>query len=58
MGRVNYTFRDRYTLSVTGRYDGSSVLAEGHKFAFFPAASIGWQIGDESFMHACRRSRT
>ncbi|HEY9229858.1 MAG TPA: SusC/RagA family TonB-linked outer membrane protein [Gemmatimonadaceae bacterium] len=50
MGRVNYTLRDRYTLSVTGRYDGSSVLAEGHKYAFFPAASLGWQIGDESFM--------
>lgn len=50
MGRLNYTFRDRYTLSATGRYDGSSVLAEGHKFAFFPAASLGWQIGDESFM--------
>jgi TonB-linked SusC/RagA family outer membrane protein len=52
MGRVNYTFRDRYTLSATGRYDGSSVLADGHKFAFFPAASIGWQIGDESFMRS------
>lgn len=50
MGRFLYTFRDRYTLSATGRYDGSSVLAEGHKFAFFPAASLGWQIGDESFM--------
>jgi TonB-linked SusC/RagA family outer membrane protein len=50
MGRVNYTYHDRYTLSATGRYDGSSVLAEGHKFAFFPAASLGWQIGDESFM--------
>jgi TonB-linked SusC/RagA family outer membrane protein len=50
MGRINYTFRDRYTVSATGRYDGSSVLADGHKFAFFPAASLGWQIGDESFM--------
>jgi TonB-linked SusC/RagA family outer membrane protein len=50
MGRVNYTYNERYTLSATGRYDGSSVLAEGHKFAFFPAASLGWQIGDESFM--------
>ena len=52
MGRVNYTFRDRYTASFTGRYDGSSVLAEGHKFAFFPAASLNWQIGDESFMQS------
>jgi TonB-linked SusC/RagA family outer membrane protein len=50
MGRVNYTLRDRYTLQLIGRYDGSSVLADGHKFAFFPAASLGWQIGDESFM--------
>jgi TonB-linked SusC/RagA family outer membrane protein len=50
MGRVNYTFNDRYTLSATGRYDGSSVLSEGNKFAFFPAASLGWQVGDEAFM--------
>jgi TonB-linked SusC/RagA family outer membrane protein len=50
MGRLNYTFRDRYSLQLTGRYDGSSVLAEGHKFAFFPAASLGWQVGDEDFM--------
>ena len=50
MGRVDYTFRDRYSLQVIGRYDGSSVLADGHKYAFFPAAALGWQIGDESFM--------
>jgi TonB-linked SusC/RagA family outer membrane protein len=50
MGRVNYTLLDRYTFSATGRYDGSSVLAEGHKFAFFPAAAVGWQVGDEPFM--------
>jgi TonB-linked SusC/RagA family outer membrane protein len=50
MGRATYTFRDRYTLSATGRYDGSSVLAAGHKYAFFPAASLGWQLGDEPFM--------
>jgi len=50
MGRVIYTLADRYTLSVVGRYDGSSVLAPDHKYAFFPAISLGWQIGDESFM--------
>src|SRR6185503_10817469 len=50
MARVNYSLFDRYIVTLTGRYDGSSVLAEGHKYAFFPAASIGWQIGDESFM--------
>ena len=50
MGRVNYTLKDRYTLNLIGRVDGSSVLAEGNKYAFFPAFSVGWQIGDEAFM--------
>jgi TonB-linked SusC/RagA family outer membrane protein len=50
MGRAIYTLLDRYTVSVVGRYDGSSVLAPGHKYAFFPAVSLGWQVGDESFM--------
>ena len=50
MGRVNYTLLDRYIVSLTGRYDGSSVLAAGHKYAFFPAASVAWQIADEPFM--------
>lgn len=50
MGRANYTFNDRYTLSFTGRGDGSSRLAPGHKWAFFPSYSAAWQLGDESFM--------
>jgi len=50
MGRLNYTFRDRYTLTVTGRLDGSSVLAPGNKYAFFPAAGLMWRVGDEPFM--------
>jgi TonB-linked SusC/RagA family outer membrane protein len=50
MGRLNYTFRDRYALTLTGRIDGSSVLAEGHKYAFFPAVGASWRLGDEGFM--------
>jgi TonB-linked SusC/RagA family outer membrane protein len=50
MGRVNYTLDDKYTVSLVGRVDGSSVLAEGNKYAFFPAAAFSWQIGDEPFM--------
>jgi TonB-linked SusC/RagA family outer membrane protein len=50
MGRVNYTLLDRYSLSVTGRSDGSSRLAPGHKWAFFPSVGLAWQLGDESFM--------
>jgi TonB-linked SusC/RagA family outer membrane protein len=50
MGRLNYTFMRRYSVTVTGRRDGSSVLAPGHKWAFFPSAGLAWQAGDESFM--------
>ncbi len=50
MGRINYTLLDRYTFSATGRNDGSSRLAPGNKWAFFPSFSAAWQLGDESFM--------
>ena len=50
MGRLNYTLKDRYSLSVTGRTDGSSRFAPGHKWTFFPSVGLGWQLGDEAFM--------
>jgi len=50
MGRINYVFDDRYMLTVTGRIDGSSRLAPGHKFHQYPAMSAGWNIGNEGFM--------
>jgi TonB-linked SusC/RagA family outer membrane protein len=50
MGRLNYSFNDRYLLTLSGRWDGASQLAEGHKWAFFPSAAIGWRITQESFM--------
>ncbi len=40
MGRINYGYRDKYLLTLTGRYDGSSVLAPGNKWAFFPSAAL------------------
>jgi TonB-linked SusC/RagA family outer membrane protein len=50
MGRVNYTLADKYLFTVTGRWDGSSRLAPGKKWAFFPSVGLGWQLGNESFM--------
>lgn len=38
MARINYSFNDRYLLTVSGRYDGSSVLAAGNKWDFFPVS--------------------
>ena len=49
MGRINYRFKDRYLLTLTGRADGSSRLAEGNKWAFFPAVSAGWVVSEEGF---------
>ena len=50
MGRVMYEFNNRYMLTATVRSDGSSRLAEGHKWHTYPAVSVGWNIGEESFM--------
>lgn len=50
MGRVNYTFNDKYLLTVTGRYDGASQLATDNKWAFFPSAALGWRLSEESFI--------
>ncbi len=54
MGRVNYTFRDKYSFTVTGRYDGASVLAPDHKWSFFPSGGVSWQVGEEDFMRRVR----
>lgn len=50
MGRVNYNYLGRYLLTVSARYDGSSRLAEGHKWVLFPSAALAWRISDEPFM--------
>lgn len=50
MGRVNYNFADRYLLTLTARADGSSRLAEGNKWFYYPAAALGWNIMNESFL--------
>lgn len=48
IGRVHYGFRSKYLVTLTGRYDGASQLAE--KWDFFPSASFAWRISEESFM--------
>lgn len=52
MGRVMYSYDNRYMLSATVRTDGSSRLAEGHKWHTYPAVSVGWNIANESFMQS------
>lgn len=53
-GRVNYSYDSKYLLQASLRADGSSVLADGHKWGIFPSASLGWRMIDESFMESTR----
>lgn len=50
MARVNYDYKNKYLLTVSGRYDGASQLAEGNKWAFFPSAALGWRLDKENFL--------
>ena len=52
--RVNYSFDGKYLLQASVRADGSSVLAEGHKWGYFPSVSAGWRISEESFMQSTK----
>lgn len=49
-GRVNYKFDNKYLITATLRGDGSSVLAAGHKWAYFPSVALGWRLKEENFL--------
>ncbi len=53
-GRVNYDYKGRYLFEASARYDGSSRFARGHKWGFFPSASVGWRISEEPFFDNIR----
>lgn len=52
MGRVNYSYNDRYLLTLTLRADGSSRLAAGNKWHSFPSAAFAWNVSREDFMQS------
>lgn len=55
MARINYSYNDRYLLTLTARRDGSSVFgANTTKYGLFPSAAIGWNISQETFMNNVR----
>lgn len=49
-GRANYTYKNKYLLTLVGRTDGSSVFAPGNQFGFYPSAAAAWKITEEPFM--------
>ncbi len=50
LGRLNYSYKDKYLLTASVRADGTSKFSDKNKTAIFPSASVGWQIAAEPFM--------
>ncbi|HLU90120.1 MAG TPA: SusC/RagA family TonB-linked outer membrane protein, partial [Cyclobacteriaceae bacterium] len=48
-GRLNYNFQEKYLVEFSARYDGSSRFEKGQRWGFFPSASVGYTISNESF---------
>lgn len=48
--RLNYGYKDKYLITASSRWDGSSVLSEGNKWESFPSIALGWNISKESFL--------
>jgi TonB-linked SusC/RagA family outer membrane protein len=49
-GRLNYSFKDRYLVSLTARNDAISRLPSANRRGWFPGGSLGWRISEESFL--------
>lgn len=50
LGRVNYSFNNKYLATVSFRADGSSKYSEGGKWGYFPSAALAWRVSEEEFM--------
>lgn len=48
-GRINYDYKGKYLVEVSGRYDGSSRFPKGQRWGVFPSFSLGWRISEEKF---------
>ncbi len=50
LGRVNYTFKDKYLLTASLRADGSSRFGSNNKYGYFPSVALGWRLVEEAFV--------
>ena len=53
-GRINYDYDGKYLVEFSGRYDGSSRFSSKDRWGFFPSASVGWRLSEESFLSSAR----
>ena len=50
LGRINYDLMNRYLLTLSFRYDGTSRFSSDNKYAFFPSAAFAWRMSEEPFI--------
>jgi TonB-linked SusC/RagA family outer membrane protein len=50
LGRVNYSFKNRYLLTASMRADGSARFGQNNRYGYFPSAALAWRIHEESFL--------
>ncbi len=50
LGRVNYSYNNKYLATVSFRADGSSRYSEGNKWGYFPSAALAWRVSEEEFL--------
>lgn len=48
--RISYNYKNRYLTEFNGSYNGSTRFDKNHRWGFFPAVSIGWNMGDENLI--------
>lgn len=58
IARANYSYDDRYVFMFTGRIDGSSRLAVGHKWGAFPSVGLAWNAHNEKFLAPAKQVLT
>lgn len=54
LGRLNYNYKSKYYITVTGRADGASNFASNNKWGIFPSAAVKWNVSREPFMKNVR----
>ena len=56
MGSISYQFKNRYTLTLTTRADGSSMIARSNRWGFFPSVSANWDVTKEKWFERLPQS--
>jgi TonB-linked SusC/RagA family outer membrane protein len=55
VGRLNYSFKNRYLFEATMRADGNVLFAPAARWGYFPSFSAGWVISEESFFNSSKK---